>query len=544
MLDIVIEGGMIVDGTGNPWYKQDIGVKNGRIERLANLSGLDRTRTIDAQDLVVSPGFIDVHSHSDFSLVMNPPAESQVAQGITTEVIGNCGKSAFPLNEQSRGLSFDPKGVDNYWSTLDDYVNILQRQGTGTNVVPLIGHSTLRAAVVGREDRAPTQAEFEEMKGILKEAVEAVCMGLSTGLEYEPGKFAETSEVIELCRVIAPLGGIYASHIRGMWSDTELDALEEALRVGREADLPVQLSHMSIPRSAQFGAQEVLERIESARSEGIDVTMDLLSYPTIGAWWGFRAILPEWAYDYKINDIEALQAMIEHPSTRTRLAREIKERREMKKTGFFERARIFSSWGHIIVHTVSDQSEMCEHVGRSIEKIAQLKDRDPLDIFFDLALREGRQLVLIHLLPSVEGYETLLRSPLAMFGSDTIATAPHLVDASFTVLQAHPRHYGTFCQVLDEFVRERKLMSLPEAIRRCTSLPAQRYGLADRGCVKQGLAADLVIFDESTIGQRADFLNPRLYPRGIEYVLINGQVALEEGRLTKNLGGRVLLKRR
>ncbi len=543
MFDIVIVGGMIVDGAGNPWYKGDIGIKDGRIEGLGNLSGLGRTRTIDAQGLVVSPGFIDAHSHSDFSLVINPPAESQVAQGITTEVIGNCGYSPFPLNEQSRGLSLDPKGVDNYWSTLDDYVNILQRQGTGTNVVPLIGCSTLRAAVVGREDRAPTQAESEEMKGILKEAVETGCPGLSTGLEYAPGKFAEPSELITLCRAIAPLGGIYVSHIRGMYSDTLLDALEEALRVGREADLPVQLSHLFIPRSNQFGAQEVLERIESARSEGIDVTMDLMAYPTSGAWWGFRAILPEWAYDWKTNDIEALQAMIEDPSTRTRLARDIGERCTMKKTGFFERNRIFGSWGHIIVHAVSDQSEMCEHVGLSMEGIAQLKNRDPVDVFLDLVLREGRQLVLIHLRHSPEAHDTLLRSGLAMFGLDSIATAPQLASAPFNTMQAHPRHYGTFAYVLGELVRERKLMSLPEAIRRCTSLPAQRYGLADRGCVKEGLAADLLIFDESTIGQRADFLNPRLYPRGIEYVLVNGQVALEKGHLTKNLGGRVLLKR-
>jgi len=543
MFDIVIEGGMIVDGTGNAWYRQDIGIKNGYIGGLGNSSGLARTQTIDAHGLVVSPGFIDVHSHSDFSLVINPAAESQVAQGITTEVIGNCGHSAFPLNERSRGLLMDPKGVDNYWSTLDEYINLLERQGTGTNVVPLVGHSTLRAAIVGREDRAPTQAEFEEMKGILREAVETGCPGLSTGLEYEPGKFAETSEVIELCRAIAPLGAIYVSHIRGMYRDTLLDALEEALRVGREAALPVQLSHMSIPRSDRFGAQEVLDRIENARSKGIDVTMDVMSYPTIGAWWGLRAILPERAYDYKTSDIEALQAMIEDPSSRTRLSRDIKERREMKKRGFFERALIFSSWGHIVVHSVSDQSEISEHVGRSVEEIAQLKDRDPLDIFFDLVLREGRQLVLIHLLPSVEGHDTLLRSRLAMFGTDTIATAPQLTSARFNIMQAHPRHYGTFAHVLGELVRERKLMSLPEAIRRCSSLPAQRYGLADRGCVKEGLAADLVIFDESTIGQRADFLNPRLHPRGIEYVLVNGQVALEEGHLMKNLGGRVLPKR-
>jgi N-acyl-D-amino-acid deacylase len=543
MFDIVIEGARIVDGTGNPWFKQDIGLRNGRIERLGNLSSLGRTRSIDAQGLIVSPGFIDVHSHSDFSLVMNPPAESEVAQGITTEVTGNCGYSAFPLNEQSRGLLIDPKGVDNHWSTLDDYQDILQSQGTGTNVVLLVGHSTLRAALVGREDRAPTQAEFEQMKGLLREAIEAGSAGLSAGLEYEPGKFAETRELIALCRAIAPLGGIYASHIRGMYGDTLLDALEEALRVGREADLPVQLSHMSIPRTDQFGAQEVLERIESARSEGTDVTMDLLSYPTIGAWWGLRAILPEWAYDYRTNDTEALQAMINDPTSRTRLAREIEERREMNKTGFFERAIRFSSWDHIIVHAVFDQSEMREHVGRSIEEIAQLKDRDAVDIFLDLVLQLGDQLVLIHQLPSAEGHEELVRSPLAMFGTDSIATAPHLADSLFNVLQAHPRHYGTFAHVLGELVRERKLMSLPEAIRRCTSLPARRFGLADRGYVKEGLAADLVIFDQSVIGQRANFLNPRLYPRGIEYVLVNGHVAVEKGRLTKNLAGRVLLRR-
>jgi len=542
IFDIVIEGGMVVDGTGEPGYEEDIGLKNGRIERLGDLSGLGRSRTIDAKGLVVSPGFIDVHSHSDFSLVMNPPAESQVAQGIVTEVIGNCGHSAFPLNEQSRGLLFDPEGVDNYWSTLNEYVHILQRQGTGTNVVPLVGHSTVRAAVVGKEDRAPSVVELKRMVGYVEEAMEGGCAGLSSGLAYEPGLFSSSEELVALCRVVARHGGFYTSHLRGYSSDL-LPAVQEILTIGRKAGLPVHISHMHAHgRPNQGHAGEILSTLERARQEGLDVTLDVLSYPTVGVWSGLCAVLPEWAYRWEENGIERLEGLIRDPTSNDRMAQEIEERRSMDKKSIYDEYFKFSSWEDIVIDRLSKHSRHKEKLGETIGQVARTTNQDPVKLFFDLILDEGRGLTLIHLPTSPEEHLLFAMTPWTMFGTDSIATAPRLADAPFNVYpQAHPGHYGTFAHVLGEFVRERKLLSLPEAIRRCTSLPAQRFRLAGRGYVKEGFAADLVIFDQSTIGQRADFLNPRLYPRGIEYVVTGGQVALEERHLTKNLAGRVLL---
>jgi N-acyl-D-aspartate/D-glutamate deacylase len=541
--DSLIQGGRILDGAGNPWRRADVGILDGRIAAIGHLDADNAERLIDASDRLVMPGFVDVHAHSDFALTINPGAESQVGQGITTEVIGNCGFSAYPRIPATHGLMFDPEGVDGAWESAHDYFEVLRSRPLGDNVVSLIGHGTIRHAVLGGEQRAPTAAELGAMGEILSEAMASGAAGMSTGLDYVPGIYASTDELIALCRVIARYGGVYASHLRG-YTSTLIDAVTEAIRLGEESGCAIQLSHMDVFGRSNWGkAAKVIELVNEARDRGVDVTADMMAYPTAGAWWAPRAIFPEDVYAWRKPAREALPELVRQLEDRQRRAELrgiVEARRQQPKQGFHEELLIFSTWDDIYLNGVANGSTNAPHIGRSIEAIARDAGIEPVDLYFDLLLSERADLSSTHIAINEDDYVDFCRQPWMMFGTDSIATTPEISGEPFNVIQAHPRHYANFVRVLANHVRDRGWLTVEEAVRKMSSLPAARVGLADRGLLVPGAAADILVVDLPNVAEVASWIDPRQYPSGLDYVLVNGSVTVDHGQFTGALAGRPL----
>lgn len=539
MYDTLIVGATIIDGTGNQWFLADVGISSGRIAAVGRLGRTEGNRVLQAQGLVAAPGFIDAHAHSDFALTLNPGAESQVAQGITTEVDGNCGYSAFPLFKENRHMLLDPEGIEVSWSSAHEYFDVLRANVPGVNAASHVGHTTVRAAVMGAVNRKPSEPEMERMKDLVREAMEAGAVGLSTGLEYAPGSYAEVEELVELVTVVREYGGVHASHIRS-YTGGVLEALDEAFEIGRLASAATHIAHYNVCGLHNQGlAQRGLEAINRARAGGFDVSLDTLGYRKNGAWAAPRAIFPEWAYNWKANNMDHLIELLRDPGQRAQLKSEVEARRRAKKIGLDEE-RTLSDWEEVYIDAVRDGSPNESFVGLSIPEVAARLGVEPCEAYFDLLLQEGRSLTSVRFPVTEHDSDAVLRSPMVMFSTDTVATSLEAADAPFNVFAAHPRHYGLFPYVLGRYVREEKKFLLEEAIRRVTSLPAQRFGLQDRGLIRVGMAADIVLFDPCRVASLATFRQPRVYPTGIEYVLVNGQMAVDEADITGRRGGQVL----
>lgn len=545
MFDVLVRNGMVLDGAGNPWLRADVGIEQGKVAAVGFLRGATAGRVIDARGLAVVPGFIDAHTHSDFGLLHNPPAESHVAQGITTDVMGNCGYSGFPRVESSKGLLFDPPGMDGDWCTAEEYFRKVRGLRFGTNAAVFVGHITVRTAVMSREARPATTEEIERMKAYVRQGMEAGALGLSTGLDYAPSNSATLDELVALCEVVAEYGGMYTSHLRG-YAETVLDAVAEAITIGRRTGIPIQLSHLNVFGRKNWGKGEVIvEMVEQARRDGIDVTADIMAYPTVGAWWGPRAVFSEEVYNWReenSTELENLRKKLLDPAARARLREETERRRTMEKQGFHEKFIIFSDWGDIYIEGVGPGSPNERYVGLGVAEIAQRTGREPVDVYFDLVVEEGPQLNSVHIAESEEDYLVMLTAPWCMFGTDTVATSIERAKERYNVLQHHPRGYGSYPRILRLFVREKKALRLEDAIRKMSSLPAQRFGLRGRGLVREGMQADLVIFDPEGVADTSTYLRPKQYPVGMPYVLVNGELAVDQGRLTRATGGRVLAR--
>ena len=544
--DVLIRNACIFDGAANPWFLADIGIRDGVIADIGRLGNPEAKRKIDARGKWVTPGFIDVHAHSDFALTILPDARSQVGQGITTEVIGNCGYSAYPRTESTRRLMFDPAGVDGEWSSPTEYFVALGSNSLRNNVVSLVGHGTIRYAVLAEQNRAVTDTELEAMCALTREAMTAGAAGLSTGLDYDPGVFASTDELVALCRVVAEFGGVYASHLRG-YTDTLLDAVAEAISIGRQSGCAVHLSHMDVFGRANWGnGQRVVDMVNAAREEGIDVTADMMSYPTAGSWWAPRAIFPADVYDWKSSARDAQKAirqLLLDPDARAELRRRVEERRLSNKKGFDEELMMFSDWHDITLQGVGPDSIAERWVGADMETIAAEMGMQPVDAYFDLLVQEGEHLSTVRISVDLEEFRLFAVQPWMMFGTDSIATSVEHSYEPFNTIMAHPRHYANFVRILTSHVRDLGWLTLPEAIRKMTSLPARRFGVRQRGLVAVGFAADLVIIDPETLQEQATWLDPRQYPTGIEHVLVNGTQTLSGGAFTSDLGGIPLLMR-
>ena len=532
MFDVIIKNGKVIDGAGNPWFKADVGINGQRISAIGRLSAEKASEIIDADGLVVSPGFIDMHSHSDFELLVNPNAESKIRQGITTEVIGNCGGSAAPLNdlmkEETRKTEslIEEAELQLDWSTMKDYLNRLGRQGVAVNVVPLVGHANLRVCTMGFVDRSPTKTELEEMKKRLAQAMEEGAFGISTGLIYPPGCYAETDELIELSRVVASHGGIYASHIRDE-GEKMLESVKEAIEIGEEAGLPVEISHHKAEGKANWGkVKESLKMIEDVRGRGIDITCDV--YPYVAASTVLSAELPQWAHE---GGTEKLVQRLTSAETRDRLSREMREespdRASLLEAGIWDVTQIARCKNHPDLE------------GKTVSEIAQTKHIDPFELVFDLLIDDAA-ISIVCFVMCEDDVCTVLRHPVSMIGTDASAVAPYGVLGKG---KPHPRSYGSFPRVLGKYVREERILTLENAIRKMTSLPAQKLGLRDRGIIREGMRADITIFNSETVTDRATYQNPHQYPDGIEYVIVNGKIAVRERGHTGALAGRVMLPR-
>ena len=544
--NLVLSHARLVDGCGNPWYWADLALHEGRIAAIAPPGTLRGRRTLDIDGRYVSPGFVDVHTHSDLSILVNRRAESAVRQGATTHILGNCGMSPAPVDEahlselrETWGSISDQPEVTWSWRTFDDYLRALEADGLGINVGALAGHAALRIAVMGVEERKPTPAEQQRMEDLLDEAMQAGAFGLSTGLVYPPGCFARTDEIVALARVAARFHGLYASHIRGE-RETILEAVAEAIEIGHKAGLPVQISHNAPKFGAPCDASANLQLVEEARAWGQDVTVDNDVHTDLGPT--LIGGLPQNLQERPMADIAAL---LTDSATRRQIRDEIvlDQKPAFGPVGLLKHGQ----WHRITLFRAPHSPNV---VGKTLETLARERGRDPFDVFFDLIVENGREAEALFDYIDEANIRLLLQHPLVMICSDGQVLAPYgfLNDPP----PYSPCSYGEFPGVLERYVRDDPVLTLQEAIRKMTSFPAQRFGLYDRGIVRPGARADLVVMDLTRIRDRATNLYPHAYPfenyphrypEGIDHVLVNGTLVVEDGEHTGALPGQALRRR-
>ena len=539
--DIVIRDGRVLDGTGSPWRVADIGIRRGKIARVGRLGRVKCDRAINALGTYVAPGFIDIHTHSDIGILVEPSAECAVRQGVTTHVIGNCGDSPAPISERYRELAvrrfeYYAQARDWIWSTYGEYLEFMATRGIAINIAGLVGHGSVRLATMGFEERPPTPEETRTMKAHVDEAMRAGAFGMSTGLVYPPGCFAATEEIVVLAKVVARHHGFYASHIRGE-RETIVDAVRECIEIGERAGCPVQISHNN-PKYGGIGkAKDIQALWEGARARGVDVLADNDVHTDFGP--PLSHALPQWTQ--KLST-EQLLRLLRDPAKREALRAEIQAD---KRPG--------AGYVGLLVHEQFDRiwllrcPEDSSKEGKTIAQLAKHRGVDPWTAYFDTIVEEQDRAVGLFDYMDPEEIKSTLRHPLVMICSDgwvapkeerTSPTAPY-----------QPCTYGEFPGVIERFVVNENVLRLEEAIHKMTALPASRLGLQDRGLIRPGFWADLVVFDLPRVRDRATnrwphtypFENyPHEYPEGIDWVLVNGAIAVEAGRPTGALAGHVL----
>ena len=530
--DIVIRNARIVDGTGSPWYAGDVAIRGGRVAAIGNLAGAPARRSIDARGMVVAPGFIDMLGQSELTILVNPHLPSKIYQGITTEITGE-GSSIAPLNDaviQADRVTYQHYGVQPTWRTFREYFARLRKQGMGINLASYVGATQVRRVVLGDGNRAPTSAELERMKALVRDAMRDGAVGLSTSLQYAPAPYATTEELIALAREAAKLGGIYASHIRNE-GDSIMTALDEAFRIGREAGIPLEIWHLKAAGKANWGRMaEIVAHIEQARRSGVDVAADTYAYP---AWFNtFSAVIPPWAHD---GGDKKLVERLRDPAARARIRKEL----ETPSDDWNNEWQEVPGPDAILVGAVQNR-KLVPLEGKNIAEIAKLWNKDPIDTVFDLLI-EDEAFTGVAMVGMSEPDVTLaLQQPWVSICNDSQGTAP---DGLLGKEHPHPRAYGTFPRILRKYVREEKKLTLEDAIRKFTALPAQRMRFADRGVLKAGMWADVVVFDPDTIHDVATFENPNQLSEGMRFVLVNGVPVIDEGNMTNALPGKVLDRR-
>lgn len=525
--DLVLKGGTLLDGTGAPAWQADIGLVGDTIAALGTIAPEQGRRVLDASGLHVAPGFIDIHSHSDGDILAYPGAESRVLQGVTTEATGNCGYSAAPLagvDAEARRRSWkEEEGLQADWTDVASYFARLEKTGIAINQALLLGQGTLRQNAIGLVDRPLTPDELADVLRAVEAGLDQGAFGLSTGLEYTPGSYTPTEEIVALARVVARRGGLYASHIRNEEA-LLLEAVNEAIEIGRRAGMRVEVSHLKAAGQANWPKQRAaLDLIESARRAGVDVLAD--AYPYTAYSTGLTIFLSP--ADREGGEA-AIVARLRHPATRARLRREVAERVRNDPGGF----------GLIVISRVRTEKNRAA-VGKNLEEIAAGWNSEPAEALLRLLEEEEASVGFIGHAMSADNVELVLANPLVMIGSDGSAMAP---TGPAGQARPHPRNYGAFARVLHHYVHERKLFDLPAAIKKMTSMAADQLGLGDRGRLARGQKADLVVFNAATVEDRATFAEPHQYPAGIAHVLVNGVLVVEGGRHSGARPGRVLRK--
>jgi len=526
--DLVITNGHIMDGTGSPWYSGDIGIRDGRIAAIGNLATASRKRTIDAGGKVVAPGFIDMLGQSELTILVDPRLPSKICQGITTEITGE-GDSAAPLNDaiiQAGRSSYDHYKITPDWRTFRQYFARLEKQGMGINLASYVGATQVRRMVLGDDNKQPTPEQLEQMKTLVRDAMKDGAAGVSTSLEYAPAPYAKTDELIALATEAGKFGGIYSTHMRNE-SDAVLEAIDEALRIGREARVPVEIWHIKVAGKNNWGRMpEVVAKINAARAAGADVTADTYAYT---AWFNdFSAFIPQWAHD---GGTTKLVERLKDPATRERIRKDM-----LTPSKDWD-----NEWQEIpgpdaIMIGVVQNPKMLPLQGKRLSEIAKLWNEDPMDALFDFLIDDPFAGVAVFGM-SQPDVTLALQQPWVAIDNDSSGTSP---EGLLGQEHPHPRAYGTFPRILRKYVREDKVLTLEDAIRKFSALPAQRLRLADRGVLKAGMWADVVIFDPATVRDLATFENPNQLSEGMEYVLVNGVPVIDQGKMSGALPGKVL----
>ena len=527
--DIVITNGHIIDGTGSPWYSGDIGIHDGKIAAIGNLTDARRTRTIDAHGMVVAPGFIDMLGQSELTILVDPRLPSKIYQGITTEVTGE-GNSAAPQTDaliRADRLKYDHYHITPDWRNFQQYFARLEKQGMGINLASFVGATQVRRVVLGDDNKQPTPEQLDQMKELVRQAMREGAIGLSSALEYAPAPYATTGELIALASEAGKFGGIYATHMRDE-SNAVLPAIDEALRIGREGHLPVEIWHIKVAGKANWGRMpEVVAKINAARAQGMDVTADTYAYT---AWSNdFSAFIPAWAHD---GGDAKLVERLKDPAMRARI------RKDMTTPS----SDWDNEWEEIpgpeaVLISAVQNPKLLPLQGKTLADVAKMENKDPIDALFDLLIEDHAFTEVVVFGMSEPDVTLALQQPWVAIDNDSSGASP---EGILGQEHPHPRGYATFPRILRKYVREEKKLSLEDAIRKFSALPAQRMRLTDRGVLKAGMWADVVIFDPATIRDLATFENPNQLSQGMESVLVNGAPVIDQGRMTGALPGRVL----
>jgi N-acyl-D-aspartate/D-glutamate deacylase len=540
MPDLVIRGGTVYSGLGDAPTQLDLAVEGGRISAMAPRIEAPAQQTIDATGLAVTPGFIDLHGHSDISLGVDPSAASLLGQGITTQLIGNCGSSAFPLPDGEPAAKFDPDGISRAWATAAEYFERLRGAGPGVNVASLVGLGTVRRLVLAGESREATRSEIATIVAETDQAFSEGAVGVSFGLHFEPDLHASTEELMAVARLAARRRRVVAVHLRD-YGRQLLPAVDEVLDLARQTGVSVHISLLhAFGRAVHGSIPAVIDHLDTARESGIDVTCEALLWPTVGAWDGLRATLPEAVYDWRSPDWDQLQATARSRDSRRHLAEAIEQRRTSERNGFYEEYLRFADWRDVMLCRVGAGSEFAEWVGQDIASVADATNRAPVDVLLDLIGEGGKELFLLHRTLSEDDLDACLSWSHAYIGLDAIATSSARRTEQWNTMQLHPRHFGTTARLFSHFVRARSVLSEPEAMRRLTSGPAAVLGLSDRGVLAVGGAADIVVLDLSAFATVGTWADPAHSPTGIAAVVVNGSLTSSHDLMSAPWAGHVI----
>jgi N-acyl-D-amino-acid deacylase len=527
--DVIIKGGTVYDGTGEKPRVIDVAIRGDRIAALGNFSADQAKTVIDAKGLAVAPGFINMLSWSTESLIEDGRSQSEIREGVTTEIMGE-GNSMGPLNDRMKERIVKEQGDIKYeikWNTLAEYLRYLEQHGISCNVASFVGATTIRDFVIGLEDKQPTPEQLEQMRELVRKEMEAGALGIGTSLIYPPAFYAKTEELIELCKVAAKYKGKYISHMRSEGNQL-LQAIDELLRISKEANIPAEIYHIKAAGQPNWNkADAMLAKIEDARKAGLKITADMYTYTAAGT--GLDACLPPWTED---GGYPALFKRLRDPATRERIKKEVQTPSDK-----WENLYLAAGSPDKILLSGFHTEKLKPLTGKSLAEIAKMRGKDPIDTAMDLIAEDESRIDTIYFLMSEENVKKEIVKPWVSFGSDEASQAP---EGNFLKSNCHPRAYGCFVRVLGKYVRDDKVLTLEQAIRKLSGLPATNLGLDRRGFVQEGMFADVVVFDAATINDRATFEKPHQYAVGMKHVFVNGAQVLKDGEHTGAKPGRAL----